>query len=120
MERLIELGQLCDYYGALLTERQRTLLQQYADENLTLAEIAEREGISRQGVRDGIVHAEQQLLALERALGLMKKTRRTRALCDHLSQLICESDLEQTAQNELLAQIVALKLLWEDEEEDGV
>ena len=75
MDRLIKLGQLCDYYGALLTERQRKLLSQYADENLSLAEIAELEGVSRQAVRDGKIvtangsgyleFARECLLALE-------------------------------------------------------
>ena len=80
MDRLIELGQLCDYYGALLTERQRKLLSQYADENLSLAEIAELEGVSRQAVRDGIVHAEQTLQGFAQALHLMEKTRRTQEM----------------------------------------
>lgn len=120
MDRLIELGELCGYYGALLTERQRSLVQQYAYENLTLAEIAEREGISRQGVRDGIVHAEQQLLVLERSLRLVEKTRRTRAILKNLSQLARWWGLPDEAQAEIASQIDALNQLWEDEEEDGV
>lgn len=59
MDRVIELGRLFDYYGAFLTARQRALVDAYANENLTLGELAEREGISRQGVRDGIVRAER-------------------------------------------------------------
>ena len=53
-EKLIELGELLDWYGLLLTEKQREIMAQYANENCSLSEIAEREGISRQGVRDQI------------------------------------------------------------------
>ena len=54
MEKHVELGCLLDYYGALLTERQRALLEEQVSEDCSLAEIAEREGISRQGVRDAL------------------------------------------------------------------
>ncbi len=50
MDRIFELGTLLDTYGELLTERQRSVAEQYADENLSLAEIAEREGISEMEV----------------------------------------------------------------------
>ncbi len=73
MEKHIELGYLLDYYGALLTQRQRALLEQSLLEDCSLAEIAEREGISRQGVRDALKRGEEQLYALERSLGLMKR-----------------------------------------------
>ena len=43
---------LFDFYGELLTERQKEFYQLYYDEDLSLAEIAENYGISRQGVRD--------------------------------------------------------------------
>lgn len=87
MDRLIELGQLFDYYGAFLTDRQRMLVDAYAGENLSLGEIAEREGISRQGVRDGIVRAEQQLREMEHRLGLIRRTIRLRAKFGELQRL---------------------------------
>ena len=79
MDRVIELGRLLDFYGALLTGRQRALVDAYANENLSLGVIAEREGISRQGVRDGIVRAERQLRAMEQKLGLLRLTQRLEA-----------------------------------------
>ena len=86
MDRLIELGQLCDYYGALLTERQRKLLSQYADENLSLAEIAEHENITRQGVRDSIKRGEQVLFEMEAALHLAEKSRRLESIAQKLEE----------------------------------
>ena len=55
---------LFDFYGDILTERQRELFDLYYNEDLSLAEIAENCGISRQGVRDVIVRAEAILTEL--------------------------------------------------------
>jgi len=64
---------LLDFYGELLTEKQREFLEYYYDEDLSLAEIALNEGISRQGVRDAIKRAEKQLLEMEGSLGLARR-----------------------------------------------
>ena len=118
MDRLIELGQLFDFYGALLTERQRMLVRQYAYENLSLAEIAEREGISRQGVRDGIVRAEQQLRELEHALHLLERAKLTRNAVEILRQIVEETPISGEAAARMEEQLDRLSDLWEDE--DGI
>ena len=56
---------LFDFYGELLTERQKEFYELYYDEDLSLSEIAENYGISRQGVRDVIVRAEAIMTDLE-------------------------------------------------------
>ena len=84
MNRLVELGQLLDWYGAFLTQRQRSLVRQYAFEDCSLGEIAEREGISRQAVRDAITTAETELRGMEQKLGLIEKNERSRALLTEL------------------------------------
>ena len=71
MERIVELGTLLAYYGVLLTERQRTILRQAVWEDCSLSEIAEREGMSRQGVHDSIRCADRQLRAYDAKLGLV-------------------------------------------------
>lgn len=68
-----ELVVLFDLYGAVLTDKQRELFDLYHNEDLSLSEIAENEGISRQGVRDTLIRAENQLLDLERRLGLHRR-----------------------------------------------
>ena len=68
VETRVELTCLLDFYGPLLTEHRREVLRLYCEEDLSLAEIAEQEGISRQGVRDNIKRAEGQLLEMEEAL----------------------------------------------------
>ena len=64
---------LFDFYGELLTERQKEFYELYYDEDLSLSEIAENYGISRQGVRDVIVRAEAIMTDLEDKTGLMKR-----------------------------------------------
>ena len=64
---------LFDFYGELLTERQREFYDLYYNEDLSLAEIAENSGISRQGVRDVIVRGERYLEELEEKTGLVRR-----------------------------------------------
>lgn len=64
---------LFDFYGEVLTPRQKEFFDLYYNEDLSLAEIAENYGISRQGVRDVIVRAEAIMADLEDKTGLMKR-----------------------------------------------
>ena len=64
---------LFDFYGEVLTPRQKEFFDLYYNEDLSLAEIAENYGISRQGVRDVIVRAEAIMTDLEDPTGLMKR-----------------------------------------------
>ena len=64
---------LFDFYGELLTERQKEFYELYYDEDLSLSEIAENYGISRQGVRDVIVRAENYMSEIEDKTGLIKR-----------------------------------------------
>ena len=64
---------LFDFYGEVLTPRQKEFFDLYYNEDLSLAEIAANYGISRQGVRDVIVRAEAIMTDLEDKTGLMKR-----------------------------------------------
>ena len=64
---------LFDFYGEVLTDRQKEFFDLYYNEDLSLAEIAENYGISRQGVRDVIVRAEAVMTELEDKTGLLKR-----------------------------------------------
>ena len=64
---------LFDFYGELLTDRQKEFFDLYYNEDLSLSEIAENEGISRQGVRDVIVRAEAAMQEIEDKTGLIKR-----------------------------------------------
>ena len=64
---------LFDFYGELLTDRQKEFFDLYYNEDLSLSEIAENEGISRQGVRDVIVRAEAAMQEIEDKTGLIRR-----------------------------------------------
>nr|WP_308506597.1 YlxM family DNA-binding protein [uncultured Agathobaculum sp.] len=69
----LEMSLLFDFYGETLTEKQRELFDLYYNEDLSLAEIAEHAGITRQGVRDSIKRAEHTLREMEEKLGLVAR-----------------------------------------------
>lgn len=73
MAKNLEIAMLLDFYGDMLTEKQRDFLEYYYNDDFSLSEIAENEGITRQGVRDAIKRAETQLLDMESKLGVAKK-----------------------------------------------
>ena len=81
---------LLDYYGPVLSEKQRAILTEYYDQDLSLAEIAENYGITRQGVRDAIKHGEATLTELEKNLGYAEKDAAQRADLARLQQLVME------------------------------
>ncbi len=73
MLKNLYISALLDVYGDFLGEKPRKLTECYYNEDLSLSEIAENEGITRQGVRDQIKRAEAQLLSLEEKCGYCKK-----------------------------------------------
>ena len=73
MDRKVEISMLCEIYGKLLTEKQLNILDNYYNLDLSLSEIAENEGITRQAVRDIIKKGENKLFEFEEKLGIMKK-----------------------------------------------
>ena len=71
-EKNLKLAYLLDFYGDVLDEHTRGVMKAYYDDDLSLSEIAEGIGISRQGVRHLIKKGEDQLTFLEERLGLAK------------------------------------------------
>lgn len=73
LEKNLELAKLFDLYGALLSENQFDIYKDYLDNDLTLTEVAENRGITRQAVKDVVSKVEQKLLEFESKLGFSKK-----------------------------------------------
>lgn len=86
----LEYSILLDHYGPVLTQRQREILTEYYDEDLSLSEIAENFGISRQGVRDAIKHGEATLRQMEEKIGNARRHQAMLADLERLEQLIRE------------------------------
>ena len=77
---------LYDFYGELLTARQREFFDLYYNEDLSLAEIAENAGISRQGVRDVIVRAEGLMQDVEDKTGIIRRFEAQRPHLDAIAE----------------------------------
>ena len=75
MENNVKISILLEIYGNLLTEKQRALLENYYNNDLSLSEIAENEQITRQAVRDNLKKGENKLFEYEEKLGIMKKAK---------------------------------------------
>ncbi|MGD9901384.1 MAG: YlxM family DNA-binding protein [Spirochaetales bacterium] len=73
LEKSLEVSLLNDFYGKLLTDKQEAMLVDYFDNNMSLAEIAENNGVTRQAIRDSLVKSQKLLYEFEEKLGFMKK-----------------------------------------------
>ena len=75
LENSVKISILLEIYGKLLTPKQYDLLNDYYNNDLSLAEIAENENITRQAVRDNLKKGERKLFNFEEKLEVMKKKR---------------------------------------------
>ena len=85
---------LLDFYGNLLTDKTRLTLDMYLNDDLSLAEIAEEEEISRQGVHDTVKRGLRQLNGYEDKLGLVKRFLEQRESVKEAIDLIDNKDYE--------------------------
>lgn len=74
----VEMLLLFDYYGDMLTDRQRMCLDLRYNQDLSLAEIAQELGVSRQGVHDNIIRAEAHLQKMEAKTGCVHRYMQSR------------------------------------------
>ena len=92
----LEMTLLYDYYGELLTERQRMCFELYHDQDLSLAEIAQELKVSRQGVYDNLSRAEAILRNMEEKTGCVRRSLQTRravrTILDAASKLLSSDD----------------------------
>lgn len=73
MDKNVEISILCQLYGKLLSEKQLEFIEDYYNNDLSLSEIAENNGITRQAVRDIIKKGEKKLFEYEEKLLFMKR-----------------------------------------------
>lgn len=89
----IETGLLLDYYGGMLTVRQQEILRFYCDMDMSLTEISEELGITRQATLDLITRGTEKLRIFEDKLGLVKKVKNIRSV---LQSMIDSTEDEET------------------------
>lgn len=92
MDKFIERGLLFDFYGDLLTDHQKKIYSMAVFDDLSLAELSEEEGISRQGVHDLIKRCDKILEGYEEKLKLIKRFQSIRGRVNDLDLMIDSSD----------------------------
>ena len=107
-EKNMNISFLLDFYGDVLNEKQREILDLYYNEDLSLAEIAESNGLTRQGVRHVIKKAEDVLIDLEHNLGLADRFVKLGAAYDTIAKnlsSICELIEKDGAKSEIITRL---------------
>lgn len=97
----LEIGYLFDFYGELLSARQREIFSLYYNEDLSLSEVSEQVGITRQGVRDTVKKCEEQLVSLEEKLGLAERFKEISEKSDTIIKKLEKMKTSQSGANEL-------------------
>ena len=102
MEKIVEIAVLFDYYGKLLSEKQYNVVDQHCNEDLSLKEIAELNGISKQGISDILSRAEKKLRFYEDELKLISKFEKINSSLREISLLIEKSKIEDSSLQSIL------------------
>ena len=87
MEKIVEQGLLYDFYGELLTAHQRQIYESIVYENLSLSEIAEEQGITRQGVHDIVKRCDKALMGYEKKLKLIARFQKMKEKIQEIDDL---------------------------------
>ncbi len=105
LEKGVNISLLLESYGPLLTERQREIVGMYRNDDLSLGEISELTGITRQGVSECIRKAEKELTVFEEKLGLQKTYEARKILLENvkntIAQLVSEGKIAEACAKEM-------------------
>lgn len=103
MEKIVQQGMLYDFYGELLTEHQKQIYEGFVYENMSLSEIAEEQGVSRQAVHDIIKRCDKILLEYEEKLKLVAKFHNIKERIQEMNQLTVELHEKDLSQVDMIA-----------------
>lgn len=87
LDRIVELSLLFDFYGELLKDHKKQIFEDYILNDLSLSEIAEEQGISRQGVYDLVKRCSKELMEYENKLKLIEKFEHTKMMVNDIKVL---------------------------------
>lgn len=88
--KIVQIALMYDFYGQLLTDKQIEVIDMYYNNDLSLGEISEQLGISRQGVYDTLKRAEKTLFEYEEKLGLVERFTEQKKKIEHITQMLDE------------------------------
>lgn len=108
VDDILEQALLYDFYGELLNDHQKEIYEQFILEDLSLSEIAESEGISRQGVHDLVKRCQKTLEGYEAKLHLVGRFLSIKKKVQEMESLLDSCGSEKENQQELFEQIKVL------------
>lgn len=104
LEKLERQGLLYDFYGELLTQHQKCIYEDAVFNDLSLSEIADEQGISRQGVHDLIKRCDKILNDYENKLHLVEKFARIKHNIQQINELTNDEQIKQLS-NEIIEEL---------------
>jgi len=113
MEKIVEQGMLYDFYGELLTEHQKQIYEEAVYEDFSLSEIAEKHGITRQGVHDLIRRCDKLLDEYERKLHLVDRFTSVSEKVGQIRELVDEKSLKRPEDTVLIIKKLSDEILEE-------
>jgi Uncharacterized protein conserved in bacteria len=117
MEKKVEEQYLFDFYGELLTQKQKQILGYYYDEDYSLAEIAEVMSVTRQGIFDVIKRSKAMMEVYEEKLGLIDKFLKSQILLDEVQKDLlglADRETDVKKKSELMMAVEKLKQVSEE------
>ncbi|OUP80787.1 DNA-binding protein [Lachnoclostridium sp. An169] len=105
MNKFLEQALLYDFYGELLTDHQKEIYEQFVLDDLSLSEIAESEGISRQGVHDLVKRCQRSLEGYEAKLHLVEKFLAIKESVKDIERYLDEWESEKQEPEEVIRKI---------------
>ena len=109
-DKIVQIALLFDFYGQLLTKKQIEIVDMYYGNDLSLGEISEQQGISRQGVYDTLKRAEKTLYEYEEKLGLvdlfLKQKKSMQKINEMLNELLVKNEYDKKYFNEKIISII--------------
>lgn len=114
MEKIFEQGLLYDFYGELLTPHQRSIYEDAVFNDMSLGEIAQERGISRQGVHDLIRRCDKILLDYESKLELVSKFSHAKAMIGQIVELTHTEHTEDLSEEEIKNRMEQIRVLSQD------
>lgn len=123
VEKLVEIGSLFDFYGKLLSEKQYLVIELYYINDLSLAEIGDELGVTRQGVFDLLKRAEQNLYKYEEKLGLVNKfyskhtnIKKIINISEEILDIIKNNDYNEVEEKAMMINNISKKILSDSQE----
>ncbi|NLK07617.1 MAG: YlxM family DNA-binding protein [Firmicutes bacterium] len=111
IDKTVRLGLLLDFYGPLLTEKQRQYFKLYHQEDMSLGEIADEYGVTRQAVYDLLQRSQKSLLDLEGKLGLAKRYARQSHELEMIKNRLEDLSERESLQKSVSDELAAIKQL---------